>query len=265
MQSDGTISEHVLGGSGSGEGSIEVELVLTAPARSGNVAWEIVLPEQELAGATHEGCKRTLTVAVVPHATSLAVWNIPSPVRGHPFKVRVGVRCSSECHLGGRRIEVVDEARTHVGEGRTSAEPRAGTTALYEAEVSLVAPDRAGVVSRSVRFSPTDPEAPHMPAEAAFTFRVVEAPEHTITVRIAPGAVSRSLDGIEVRLGPYRSTTNARGVATVAVPTGSFELSIWRIDIEPVSLEVDVTGDRLVELEVEPRRVVDEDAERVWM
>jgi hypothetical protein len=260
-----TISEHALTTPAPPEGSNELDLIVTAPAELGEAVWDLVLPEQELAGAIHDECRRTVTVAVVAHATSLAVWDVPSPVTGSRFTIRLGVRCSSECPLGGRHVEVLDESGLEVGEGHTSEKPRPGTTALYEAEVSLVAPDRPGVFSHSVRFTPAGSELPHLPAQGTFTFRVVEAPEHSVTVRIVPGTVSRSLDGIEVRLGPYRATTDDRGLAIVGVPKGTFELSVWRIDIEPVSLELQVTGDRRVEVEVEPRRVVDEDAERTWM
>ncbi len=49
------------------------------------------------------------------------------------------------------------------------------------------------------------------------------------------------------------------------VAKGAYELSVWRIDLEPARLEIDVTGDSEIEVDTGPRQVVDEDEERMWM
>ncbi len=237
-------------------------LALRAPARVGEWACEITFPEQEVAHLVHRGCTLRVSSMVVPHATSVAVWGVPSPVTGTPFEVHVGVKCSAACRLGGQLVEVRDQAGAKVVDGRLGPDPRAGTAALYEARVSLIAPERAGVYFLSVHFPGTSLDLPHTGASGTFTFRVVEPPEHTVTVRVRPKGFDAPLKDIEVRLGPYGAWTDERGLAKVGVPKGEYELSAWRIDIEPVSTRVMVAGDDTVEVDATPRRVVDEDAER---
>lgn len=237
-------------------------LALRAPARVGEWACEITFPEQEVARASHQGCTLRASSSVVAHAASVAVWGVASPVRGTRFSVQVGVKCSAACRMGGQLVEVRDETGTKVADGRLGPEPRAGTAALYEAGVSLVAPERAGVFSRSVHFPGTGLDLPHTGASGTFTFRVLEPAEHTVTVQVRPKGIDAPLQDIEVRLGPYGAWTDERGLARVGVPKGKYELSAWRIDIEPVSTQVVVGGDDTVEVDATPRRVVDEDAER---
>ncbi len=254
-----------LGGSESAETAETVDLVLNAPAQVGERVWSITFPRQEVEGVVHEECLLTVTSTILPHATSVAVWDVPSPVRGSRFGVRVGIKCSALCSLGGQLVEVRDEAGVKLGDGRLGDDPRPGTSALYEAEVSLVAPSQAGVFSRSVSFAPTELDLPHREASGDFTFRSLEPPEHTVTVQLVPKGIDAPMDNIEVRLGAYRAETDERGLARVEVPKGTYELSAWRIDIEPVSTELEVTGDAMVEVDAAPRRVVDEDEERLWM
>jgi len=241
-----------------------VDLVLTAPAVVGDRSWTIVIPEQEIAGVPHEAVGPTVTTTVVPHVTSAAVWDVPSPLRGGPFTVRVGIKCSAGCSLAGQQVEILDDSGRRLAVARLGDAPRPGTTALYEAEVSLVAPGEVGVFARSVTFAPAGLGLPHEGARADFTFRSLAPPEHTVTVALVPQGVEAPLGGIEVFLGPYSAETDARGVATVAVPRGTYEVSAWRVDLESVSARLEVTGDATVELDVEPRRPLDDDAERDW-
>ena len=254
-----------LGGSESAETAETGDLVLNAPAQVGERVWSITFPGQEVGGVVHEEYVLTVTSTIVPHTTSVAVWDVPSPVRGSRFGVSVGIKCTAQCSLAGQLVEVRDEAGVKLGDGRLGDDPRPGTSALYEAEVSLVAPSQAGVFSRSVSFVATELDLPHREASADFTFRTLEPPEHTVTVQVVPKGIDAPMDNIEVRLGAYRAETDERGLASVGVPKGTYELSAWRIDIEPVSTELEVTGDAMVEVDAAPRHVVDEDEERLWM
>lgn len=255
----------VLGASEGAEAAETPEIVLKAPAELGEASWSVVFPRQEIGGAVHEECALHATSTVLPHTTSVAVWGVPSPFRGSRFSVKVGIKCSAECRLSGQRVEVRDEAGAKVGEGTLGDDPRPGTSALYEAEVSLVAPDEAGIVTCSADFAPQELDLPHRAASGHFTFRSLEPPEHTVTVRVVPKGLEASLANIDVRLGPYRTETDEQGVAKVGVPKGTYELSAFRTDIEPASTELEVRGDATVEVEAKPRQEVDEDAERMWM
>jgi hypothetical protein len=202
---------------------------------------------------------------VKPHDTSMAVWDVPSPLRGSEFTIRVGIKCSVGCGLGSHRVEVRDDRGTTVGEARLSDAPREDRAALHEAEISLIAPEEVGVFARRVVYDPSPSALPHVGSTSKFTFRVLEPPEHVVAVRVERRGFDAPGEGIEVRLGPYRAYTDQEGVARVGVPTGSYELSIWRIDLEPWSDSLEVSGDAEVEVVATPRRPVDEDAERLWM
>ena len=52
---------------------------LMAPQRVGEHAWSIVFPAHEFEGVLHEQSTLSMSVRTRPHATSLAVWAIPSP------------------------------------------------------------------------------------------------------------------------------------------------------------------------------------------
>lgn len=242
----------------------DTEIVLRAPAEVGRARWTVRLAETELGGIAHDCAELRVGSDVVPHRTSVAIWQVPSPLEGSAFSVRVGVKCSARCHLGGERVRVYADSEEWLGEGKLASDPRPGSDGLYEAEVSLPAPDAAGVFFRRARFDGHGLALPHEATEATFSFRALQPPECTITLRVVTDAVA-PLDGIEVRLGPYRAETDDRGIARLDVPKGAHELSVWRIDVEPVAREVDVSGDAELTLPVTPRRRADADEEREWM
>lgn len=262
VSADGTLVTTALAGAGPEHLGSTATLVLTVPARVGAWPFQVTFPEQEVAGAMHGACTLPVSSTVVPHSASVAVWEVPSPVQGARFTVQVGVKCSAGCRLGGQLVEVRDESGATVAEGRLGSEPSPGTSALHEAQVTLAAPDRSGVFSRTVHFAGTGLELPHTGGAGTFTFRVVEPPEHTVAVWVRAKGIEAPLHSIEVRLGPYGAMTDERGLASVRVAKGSYELSAWRVDIEPVSQRLVVADDHTVEVDAAPRRVVDEDAER---
>jgi hypothetical protein len=258
------VAEGTLAPPDEGHDAPTVDLVLTAPGVVGPLSWTIGLPEQEIAGVPHESDELSVGTTVLPHTTSVAVWGVPSPLKGSRFAVRVGIKCSAGCSLAGQLVKIWDESGRKLGEGSLAGVPRPGTAALYEAEVSLVAPSEAGVFSRSATFDPTGLGLPHGGSAANFTFRSLEPPQHTVTVALVPKGLDAPLGKIEVFVGPYVAETDAEGVARVGVPKGTYEVSAWRVDLEPASTQLEVTGDTRIEVEVEPRRVEDEDADRHW-
>ena len=247
------------------EEGVLADLSVKAPRQTRVAEWAIRFPDLEAGGCVHEERSLRLTCAVLPHTTSMAIWGVPTPVKGSRFTVNVGIKCSALCALGGQRVEMLDGEGVKLGEGRLGDEPRPDTDGLYETEVTLTAPDRTGVFSTSVGFSPDELDLPHAGTVGDFTFRCVEPPEHTVSVRVVHEGIDVPLGDIEVRLGPYQVMTDPEGVAGVAVAKGTYELSVWRIDIEPVSMSVEVTEDTEIDVDAEPRRIVNEDEDRMWM
>src|SRR5438046_10681149 len=58
----------------------------------------------------------------------------------------------------------------------------------------------------------------------------------------------------EVRLGVYRSITDARGLATVDVPKGSYALTVWKLGYELFSTELSVADTATIEVEIAVER-----------
>ena len=226
--------------------------------------------------------------AAPPHPTSIAVWDVPSPVvAGSRFTVTVGVRCPAACSLTGRPIVVRDAAGAEVGRGRLGSQPAPGTRALYAATVALAVPAEAGVHAWTATFpavgsgappaaedgtaapQPPDtaapPEAPHAEAQAAFSFRAAEPPAHRVTVTIHDRETEAPLGNVEVHLGPYRAATDARGSARVEVPPGRYDLYVRKAGYAPHTARVAVAGDVALQVAAAPAPDVDPDDEQLWM
>ena len=200
-----------------------------------------------------------------PHPTSIAVWDVPSPVVAKSaFMVRVGMKCRDACPLTGQRIVVRDETQTDVGEAGLGETPWPGTSALYAAEVTLTAPDEEGVYAWSVTF-PSPLGTQHEEASTPFTFRAAPPPEHRFTVTVVDSQTQLQLANAQIRLGVYRTATDAGGQARLEVPKGRYALDIRRVGYETLSKTVDVRADVAIQIEALSAPVKDSDDEQVWM
>ncbi len=236
--------------SGADSPAAAVELDVPAPAQVGEHAWSVGFPRHASGGAVHESSSLTLRFRTVPHAGSLAVWDVPSPTPATgPVHVKVGVRCAAGCALAGRRVEVRDEAGASVGGGTLGETPWPGTSALYWASVELPAPAAEGVHSRTAVLVGPDAGPPHEAAPATFTFRAGKAPAHRATVRVIDEGTRAPVAGVEVRIGRYMASTDEHGVAQVALPPGAFEVAIRKNGFRAEPVRVAVDGDVAVEIE----------------
>ncbi|HEY7443101.1 MAG TPA: carboxypeptidase-like regulatory domain-containing protein [Vicinamibacterales bacterium] len=201
-----------------------------------------------------------------PHTTSIAVWEVPSPVvTGRSFRVKVGVKCSEQCRLAGERIEVCDEGGRQIGEGRLGEVPWPRTSGLYVADVALDAPVREGILAWSARFMGVAAGSPHEEASAVFSLRTARPPEHRLSVRVTDKATDAPLEAVEVRLGVYRASTDAQGLACLEVPGGIYNLDAWKAGYEALSRTVQANKDLTIRIEAWPSPEKDPDDEQVWM
>src|SRR5262245_45336117 len=66
------------------------DITVTAPRQVGEHAWTVTVEPHEVGGIRHAGSSLPVVIKTIPQATSLAVWDIPSPVvMGTPFKIKV--------------------------------------------------------------------------------------------------------------------------------------------------------------------------------
>src|SRR5262249_52362900 len=144
---DGTAATGMLA---TGDDGNEAEVALKAPRSVGDHVFNVAFPRHEAAGLRHEESVHSVAVRTEPLATSLAVWDIPSPVvTDEPFAIKVGAKSASGYPLRGKVIEICDGAGAVLARGSFGNAPFEGTSALYWAEVALLAPPDAGVVSWS--------------------------------------------------------------------------------------------------------------------
>lgn len=237
-----------------GGANVSDEIHARAPAQVGDQAWTVRFPRHESAAAVHEEGFLPLSFHTVPHACSLTAWDAPSPTpAGGRLQVKVGVRCAAGCRLAGTRVALLDEAGTTVGDGVLGETPWPGTGALYWTAVAAQAPAVEGVHDWTALLAVAGTELPHEGPPAAFGFRTGKACEYRTAVRVVVAGSRTPAAGVEVRVGPYLARTAADGVAAVAVPAGTFEVSIRKDGLQARPFTVAVAGD--VELDIEAAAV----------
>jgi hypothetical protein len=246
--------------SGSNESA---EITLKAPGQVGPQTWRIAFGPHETDGIRHEECSLTLTINTIPHGTSLAVWDIPSPVlTGRPFTIKVGAKSAAASELKGLDIVVHEADGAVVARGRLRDTPWPGTTALYWDEVELTAPADEGLRKWSVRFAAEGLALPHDGTAAEFSAMVARPPEHRLTVKVIEQQSKQPLADVQVRLGPFRGMTDPTGVAEVMMPKGTYDLHIWKTAYEAADRPIEIKGD--LSVQVEAVFVPEEDPDNAW-
>jgi hypothetical protein len=226
------------------------EIILEAPQDVGEHAWSIAFPSHTSEGAAHEGCTLPLSLRTTPHATSLAVWSVPSPVvAGENFRVMVGAKSSVSSALEGKPIAVKDEAGAIVAQGRLGATPWPGTSALYWTEMELSAPTQEGLAWWSVNFAGATIETPHDGSSSRFSIAVVRPPEHRLRVEVLEKDSKAPIEDVQIRLGAYRAATDPSGHAEVAMPKGSYELTVWKVGYDAPGQIIDINEDTSITIE----------------
>jgi hypothetical protein len=227
------------------------EFAFIAPDQVGDHSWTVVFPKQEAEGLVHEEGSLPITVRIMAHDTSLAVWGVPSPiVIDHPFRIQVGATCSAGCDLKAREIQIGDEAGACLARAKLGDTPWDGTRALYWTEVDLVAPATEGATSWSISFAPTELQLPHGWASARFGFETVKPPQYSVSVKVVQKDAGTPVEDAQVRLGVYFAYSDATGLARVAMPEGTYSLDVLKPGYEAPSRVLEVNADLTVEVEV---------------
>jgi hypothetical protein len=240
------------------------ELALQAPLTVGEQTWSVRFPSHESEGVLHQECVLPVCIRTKPHATSLAVWAVPAPVvMGERFTVKVGAKSSAGCGLAAKKILISDPSGAVIGHGSLRETPWPGTSALYWTEVELPAPAREGMFWCAVSFAATELETPHQGASSKFSVAIVKPPEHRLTVKVLEKETMAPIGDAQVRLGAYRAATDPAGMAQVAMPKGTYDLTVWKVGYEAPGTTVAIDEDVTVQVEV--AIVPPENPDAAWM
>lgn len=231
-------------------GAATREIVLNAPQTVGEHVWRIRAVPHESDGTPHAECTLSVAVRTLPHATSLAVWAVPSPVViGEGFKIMVGAKSSGACTLEGEAIRITDADGAVLAEGRLGGTPWPGTSALYWAELELAAPQQEGLFWCAASFAAAGVDTPHEGSSSRFSIAVVKPPEHRLTVEVLEKDSRTPIDDAQIRLGAYRAATDPAGRAEVAMPKGTYDLTVWKVGYDAPITTVEVQDDLTVQIE----------------
>jgi hypothetical protein len=233
------------------------DFVVKAPIEPGEYIWTAVFPLQQNEGVLHEESSAPFSFTVKPHATSIAVWDVPSPIAfSDKFSIKVGARCSAGCSLEGHKIEIYDHEAEEVATDTLGETVWPGTSALYWAEMELEAPGVEGYHSWTVKFPKPDLALPHEEASYRFGFTTTKPPEHVVTVDVIAQDTKSPIKNAHVVLRPqsgypYRIYTDEGGVAKLEVPKGEYTLHASKgDDYERFQTMVEITDDASIKVEL---------------
>jgi hypothetical protein len=241
-----------------------VEMKFEAPNRTGEHVWSVTFGPHEVAGVRHGEVTVPVRTTIIPHATTLAVWSVPSPVvTGARFVVAVGAKSSAGIAFATKHVKIRDESGEVVAQGCLGETPYPGTTTLYWTSIELAAPAREGMRTWSVEFEPREPDLPHEVGSTRFSVLVARPPEHRLTIKVTEKDTSAPIADVQVRLGAYRAATDPLGLAEVDLPKGVYDLDIWKVGYEAPTSTVRLEENMLVEVEV--LSVPEEDPDAAWL
>lgn len=234
------------------------ELLVKAPVEPGEYTWSAVCPAVVKQDVLYEEASTRIPFVVKPHTTHVIVWDIPSAiVAGEPFRIRVGLKCSSECRLTDGNLFVYDQDGAQAAAG-TLPHDKWPETGLYALEVKLEAPAAEGLHMWMVKTSGWSDGIPHGEGSVDFGVRVVPRAEHLVTVEAVDRLSQAPLSGAHVVMRPYNALTDDRGVAQMWVAKGAYRLFVSQTRYLTFRLPVDVDGNMTaraeLDLELVPER-----------
>lgn len=152
-----------------------------------------------------------------------------------------------------------------MGAGRLGSTPWPGTSALHVTQVDLFAPEATRISSWSIWLTDLELELAHTEACAALSFRTVDAPEHEVEIEVVDEGTGRPLQKADVRLGPYRASTDETGVARFEVVAGSYDLVVRKSGFAAARRSFEVAQDLVIRVCAQAVTERNPDDEKVWM
>jgi len=238
-----------------GEACATGAFAVPAPLKAGDHIYRAVLAAHEKDGVLHEETSTAFSFATKAHAASVNVWGLPSALAaGERFRFKVGIKCSAACRLTGRQLVIFDHEGAQVAAASLRDEIWPDTGALYFAEVEANAPLGTGDHQWRVTTSEWDRGVPHAAGSFAFAVKIVDPPDHEVTVEAFDRETRTPIKGAHVLLHPYRTFTDDSGVARVKVAKGRYKLFVSGFNYIAWENIIDVAGDvtTRAELATEP-------------
>jgi hypothetical protein len=244
------------------EANLTEELRVEVPREPGEHQWSVRLAAHEGDEVSYDEATAPVAFTVRAHATSLVVWDVPTAVvPGEPFKLKVGVKCSSDCRQAHRRFTIVDERGEEVAASAVGAEVWPKSTALYFTELELSAPPGEGVARWEARCAGEDLAAEgqedvfsHASGSVAFDLRRVKAADFKVRVEAWDAEKKVPLKGARVVIHPYSAVTDEGGLAELKVARGHYRLFVAQTKYTTFGSPLEVAGDidRRIELSLAP-------------
>ena len=225
------------------------EITITTPIELGEYGYSTVLMPADGDGVAHAGASAGARCRVKAHDAHINAWDIPSAIAaGEVFKFHIGIKCSGGCKLDGGAFTVRDEGGTIVASGRLPGAIWPGSSALQYAEVQAVAPLDIGSHHWTVEFAGSSEAIAHSPGSLSIHVRTVAAPDHEITIEVVDRDSGAPLEGVNLIMHPYRTTTDRNGMARMKVVADHYLLHASGLRRVPYRDHLDAT--RPVELRI---------------
>ncbi len=248
---DGALVESIELTEFDGETNETGECIVKTPHQPGAYTWLAVCPAHESAGISFEEVSTSFSFTVKPHSMRVVVWDTPLTIEcGKQFSIKFGVKCSSECRPDAWVLAVSDHDGNELARTTLSDDPWPDTAALYHAEVELTAPDTVGLYAWEARAPATDLKIPHTQCATPFNVRAVATPECVLTVEAIDRENQTPVEGARVVVHPYRTFTDARGLAEVRVPKGEYKLFVSGKNYFPFRSDNEVKTDMKIRAEL---------------
>jgi hypothetical protein len=243
-----------------GEARSSGTLKINAPFQTGEYVWSLFCPAHSTQDISYPEISADVSFVVRPHAIRVLAWDVPTAVvGGEAFKMKIGIKCSSECQLANEKLgikdfQVLNHEGVEVATGEISGEVWPETTGLFFNEIELDAPSAEGLYNWTVTCSGANGSVAHAEGTATFGLRVVGQPEHLISVEAIDRATQAPLGGARIVLHPYATVSDERGIAQIRVAKGAYQLFVARTAYLTFGQPVEVAADMTIraELDLEP-------------